>query len=187
MREMRHGLLAILLSTACSAEPPGPPEAHLLVRQPDGTFVPVDEGGALLIMTTVTGGFYVAPSVEVRGMAVEHLTITAAIIDETTARMVLESRPLSLATRPDGWAVPTSIRADDYSGAAIVPVCPPAWTSRDVPGEPYLLRVIIEDADGLTVTTERHIVPTCATQFGPEFEASCACFCRADYLPGDCI
>ena len=74
----------------------------------------------------------------------------------------------------DGWGRPGP---GDYSRVHVAP----NWNAtRNLEGEPYLLRIAVEDIDGRLAEASVPIVPVCPDDY-------CVCQCDEDYtLAGEC-
>lgn len=199
-------LLASPLVGAASCEPPpktdaGPvecffgtrgaePEMELLLRTVDGGVDVLDEGDDVPLILPPQGGKVILVGFRARNVDLCDLATRASVHDSCTAtegnagRVVgLEGRPIRLIPGDDGWAYPE--KPETLTNWANVPMCPNNAFTRDLDGQPYMLRLrMIELGTGRATTIERTIVPVCAE---PEALAECECTCDADYFLGaDC-
>jgi hypothetical protein len=157
------------------------PEVEILVRDVGGGARVAEDLEPVDLILPPQGGKVLLVAPRVRNMDACSLRVTATLRDECTNRILgIEARPLKLAASGDGWAVPVNPQL--VSNWSNVPACPTAAAVRDVEGEPYLLTITVEDAQGRTASTSQRIVPTCAE---PENLERCLCECDASYRLGE--
>jgi hypothetical protein len=161
--------------------PDGPPELEIMVRDVEGNTRVASDMEPVDLMLPPQGGKVMLVAPRVRNMNACSLWVTASLRDNCSGRILgLEARPLRFAPTADGWAEP--INPDLVSNWSNVPACPTAAAERDVEGEPYELTITVEDANGISVSASRRIVPTCAEAENLE---RCLCECDANYRLGE--
>jgi hypothetical protein len=159
------------------------PTVELVFRDQAGAFHPVVEGGDVPMVVPDQGGLVMLFGVRAKNMDVCNAQLSVAVHDPCTAvgdgdgRIISrEGRPLPLAGREDGWAVPDS---ESLANFANVPACPNAASTRDLDGHPYLVRATLtEDDSDRTASAAAMFVPTCDDDF-------CRCLCDSDQVLGE--
>ncbi len=164
-------------------------QVQLVYRTVDGGVAVMDENTEIPLLLPPQGGKVLLIGVRARNLDLCALGISTAIHDECTAldggfgRIVgREGRPLRLVPSDDGWAYPD--RPDTLTNFSNVPACPNSAFSRDIDGEPYLVRARLLDRSSLPqrdYIAEAHIIPVCAE---PEHLGECTCQCDADFILG---
>ena len=200
MRPCNGIVLLPLLGAVC--EPPQPdagptecyfgergaaPEMELAYRTVDGDAAVLRDGDEVPLILPPQGGKVLLVGFRARNVDLCDLALRASVHDTCTAtdgndgRVVgLEGRPVTLSPGDDGWAYPE--RPDTLNNWANIPACPNNAFTRDIDGQPYLLRVrMIERSTGRATTLDSTIVPACAE---PEAFAECDCTCDGDYFLG---
>jgi hypothetical protein len=157
------------------------PEIELVFRTADGQLADLVAGGEVPLIQPPQGGKVVLVGVRARNVDGCGLQLTASLRDPCTDRIIgLESRPVNLRAGADGWGEPSQpAELSDYANLA---ACPSAAAVHDIEGEPYLLRIRVDDGDGREASAEAMIVPVCAE---PELVDQCKCECSFDYVLGD--
>ena len=179
---------AVWTATACGddvsecafGDPDAPLELAIVYRTLDGESVDVVDGAAVPLIQPPQGGKVLMVGARVRNVDACMVQLTASLRDECTGRIVaLEQRPVILADRGDGWGEPAdAVRLDDFAN---VPACPSAAAERDIEGEPYLVKVRVEDGAGRSAEAELTVVPECAEAAN---EQQCKCECDGAYVLG---
>lgn len=120
-------------------------------------------------------------SARARNINVCPLQILASLRDECTGSILSrEERPIVLEPTGDGWAEPRQpMEISNYSN---LPTCPRAAAMRDMEGEPYLLRLRVEDEAGRVAEASMRITPYCAE---PDRLERCLCECDSDFVLGE--
>ena len=163
------------------------PEMELAYRTVDGDVAVLADGGEVPLILPPQGGKVILVGFRARNVDLCDLAVRASVHDTCTAtdgndgRVVgLEGRPVTLIEGDDGWGVPEDPHT--LNNWANIPLCPNNAFTRDIDGQPYLLRVrMIERSSGRATTSSATITPVCAE---PEALAECDCTCDADYFLG---
>jgi hypothetical protein len=162
-------------------DPSADPEVTILLRQADGSMIAATEGSAAPLIKPPQLGKVIFVGARARNLDMCGLKVTASLRDECTHRLLsLEGRPVTLTPDGEGWAIPGNPL--DIANFSNLPGCPAAAATRDVEGEPYLLRLKVEDRKGREAEAKLHVVPTCAE---PENEGECKCECDGHYVLGE--
>lgn len=192
MRRLPGSILCLFLF-ACTKEPEPEPLASCFVGDPSqpaeiqlvhhtesGVVAPITDQGEVPLILPPQGGKVMLIGVRARNLDGCPLTIATAIIDPCTEAVVaFERRPVVLQPTGDGWLEP--LQPAEISNYSNLPACPRASLTRDVHGQPYTLRVSVEDKDKRKVQQDVTITPTCSQ---PEFAEQCRCECSQGYVLG---
>jgi hypothetical protein len=166
---------------ACNVGDPGAPlELQIILRQVDGSYTLATDGGPAPIQTPPQFGKVLYAGVLARNFGSCTLQLTTSLRDICTGRVIgVESRPVIMRPRGDGWAEPADpVQISSYGN---LPVCPSAALTRDLHDQPYRLTADVTDATSRTASASLTIVPVCAE---PENQADCRCSCSLGYTSG---
>ncbi len=156
------------------------PIIELLYRSADGEAIIVTDGAAVALTEPPQGGLVLLVGMRAKNLVGPHVDITASIRDTVDNQVLsLEQRPITVEADSAGWLVP--VDASSFINWSNLPACPIAAATRDLHGQPYLLRVGVVDERGAMAEARLPIVPTCAS--GPDGDR-CRCLCDADYVLG---
>ncbi|MBA3456740.1 MAG: hypothetical protein H0T42_26865 [Deltaproteobacteria bacterium] len=120
------------------------------------------------------GGWMAVIGARARNLDGCSVKLTAAIVDAVDGQIIgVDRRDTRLVVDTDGWGQSSP---DTFTN---LQVCPQLTSTRDMHGQPYIFKVIVEDADGRKATAEVTAVPRCPP--GVNF---CTCECDRDYVLG---
>jgi hypothetical protein len=157
------------------------PELAIVVRSLDGRALALAPGAEVPLTHAPQGGKVILAGVRARNVSCI-VELTGSLRDEESGLLLaVEVRPVLLAPTADGFAEPDT--PAELSNYANIPACPnpTARIPRNVFGEPWALKVRIEDRRGRSAETTVRVVPVCAE---PGFQAQCECECDARYVLG---
>lgn len=196
---MTRSLVVLVLMAACSspsATPPDPdaaidsaspdtsqvaPEIEILYRSGDGMATPCAPDAPVPLTLPPQGGFVLLVGLRAKHLDPMSINVTASIRDTVSDQLLsVEQRPVTLVMGSDGWAMPDM--PDSLFNWANLPACPLASATRDVFGQPYVLRIAVEDESGAKADAKLTIVPTCEAGSAGDL---CRCQCKQGYKLGD--
>jgi hypothetical protein len=101
-------------------------------------------------------------------------TLSASVHDACDDAIVSAERRPTRLDPVDGWGIPRNM-----SYVPILQMCPNAAATRDLEGEPYIVHLAVEDADGRRAEAAPiTVVPTC-------LDDTCLCQCDTEYIVGE--
>ncbi|MDB4956882.1 MAG: hypothetical protein JWO36_4451 [Myxococcales bacterium] len=189
--QLDHGCLMAfaVLSAACSGPSMTPqdapkscpigdltstPEIELFQIGTDGTYVVIKPMDTIPLLQPPQGGWVFYIAAHARNVDGCQLQLKTSLQDVCTNQVVtLESRAIVLEDDGTGWGVPIN-----QSNDGLVAACPQIGLSRDLTGEPYLLRVVVTDSGGRHAEASVQVVPVCSDPY-------CLCQCGQNYHLGD--
>lgn len=162
-------------------DPSKPPELVMIHMTPAGSFVETVANGEVPLIQAPQGGKVLFVGARARNIDGCPVRISASLRDEcNNGLLALEQRDVTMKLAADGWLEPEDpAQISNYSN---LPACPRAAAARNIQGEPYLLKVRLEDRAGRTAESVLKVTPTCAQ---PELLDQCVCECDAKYILGD--
>lgn len=155
-----------------------PLELEIVHQDRDGNLVRTQPGAEVPLIIPPQGGHVLFIGARARNLDCE-IDLTVSLRDECDKSVIaVEQRPATLAIGSDGWGEPAFPAHPTHYGN--LPACPQAAASRDIEGEPYLLRLVVEDLDGKKGEASLEIIPTC----GAAKREDCLCECDKDFVLG---
>lgn len=185
-------LAVVATSAACSTLAPSTtdastldgnalaPELEIMYRSRDGLAVACQPLAEVPLTLPPQGGLVLLVGMRAKNLG-SNVMVTASLRDTVDNQLLsVEQRPVELVTTSGGWAEPGE--PSSLVNWANLPACPMTTATRDLHGQPYLLRIAVEDGGGKMAEAKLTIVPTCDP--GPDGDL-CRCQCAQGYVLGD--
>jgi hypothetical protein len=155
---------------------------EIVYRDVENRMQPCVEGGEVPLIEPPQGGKVLVVGVRAKNLNC-NVEVVASLRDECTgALLARDGRPLRLRPTGDGWGEPEF--PDSLTSYSNLPACPRANISRNMTGEPFLLKLQIDDPiNGFSISSTVTIVPRCAE---PEFMDKCLCECDKNFVGSGC-
>jgi hypothetical protein len=174
-------------TTGFLGDPSSPPDFDFLVVRADDSIAALNDYDSVPIMEPPQGNRVIFIGVRATGIDGCGLQLVGALRDETSHRVLLDSRTVNLAPTGDGWGVsglPNAPVSAAIASFANIPICPwGTWSTTDLYGNEYLLEVTVTDRGRRSLTKTIHVTPECGE---PDKLAECLCICKAGYVGGPC-
>ncbi len=151
-----------------------PAELQIVHQDANFSVVETQPMAEVPLIAPPQGGWILLLGVRAKNIDGCQANLTAALVDPCDNQILqFDGRPTHLDMGADGWGV------SSLTTFSNLPVCPQFTTSRDLDNVPYMITVIIEDADGQKATASLTVVPTCSPD-----SPLCFCECDRDYVMG---
>lgn len=151
-----------------------PPEIEIVHLDATNTMFKTQAMDRVPLQAPPQGGWIVLLGARARNIDGCRVALKTVLVDACTNAVIkLDDRPTLLEIGSDGWGT------SSLTTFGNLPVCPQATATRDLHDVPYVVTVILEDADGKRAEAQRTIVPTC-----PPSTPLCNCQCARDYVIG---
>lgn len=155
-------------------DPSAPIELQFMNWDAASVIVPTQANQPVALLPAEQGGWAAVLGARARNLDGCDVKMTTAVVDTVNNQIIaIDQRDTLLAVDAEGWGVSA---ADTFSHLGL---CPQVTSTRNLHGEPYILRIRLEDLNGKTASAQITVVPTCPA--GPSL---CTCECDKDYVLG---
>lgn len=178
-------LLGFALVVGCGSDPKpscpigdlsAPVELQIMNLEADqATVVATQAMAKVPLVAPPQGGWIVLLGARARNLDGCQVSLTTALVDAIDGQILqLDRRPTRLEVDAEGWGV------SSLTTFGNLPVCPQLTATRNLHGEPYLVKVIVEDDRGKKAEASLTVIPTCAAD-----GSRCTCECDRNYVVGN--